>query len=80
MGRGYNLVERDERSYPQGDLARRTIGLTGDRGNYGIEAAYRDALAGRDGRALRQRIARGFYGRVAGAGHEDPVDGYDVAC
>lgn len=27
---------------------------------------------------MRQRIARGFYGRVAGAGHEDPVDGYDV--
>ena len=35
-------------------------------------------LAGRDGKALRQRIARGFYGRVAGGGHEDPEDGYDV--
>ena len=78
MGMVYNLVERDERIYPQGELARRTIGLTGDQGNYGIEEAYRDALAGRDGRAMRQRIARGFYGRVAGAGHEDPVDGYDV--
>ena len=78
MGMVYNLVERDERIYPQGELARRTIGLTGDRGNYGIEEAYRDALAGRHGRAMRQRIARGFYGRVAGAGHEDPVDGYDV--
>ena len=78
MGMVYNLVERDERIYPQGELARRTIGLTGDRGNYGIEEAYRDALAGRDGRAMRERIARGFYGRVAGAGHEDPVDGYDV--
>ena len=78
MGMVYNLVERDERIYPQGELARRTIGLTGDKGNYGIEEAYRDALAGRDGRAMRQRIARGFYGRVAGAGHEDPVDGYDI--
>ena len=74
MGMVYNLVERDERIYPQGELARRTIGLTGDRGNYGIEEAYRDALAGRDGRAMRQRIARGFYGRVAGAGHEDLLD------
>ena len=27
---------------------------------------------------MRQRIARGFYGRVAGGGHEDPEDGYDV--
>ncbi|WP_281525573.1 penicillin-binding protein [Alistipes dispar] len=78
MGMVYRLVERDERIYPQGELARRTIGLTGNKGNYGIEEAYRAELAGRDGRAVRQRIARGFYGRVAGAGHEDPEDGYDV--
>ena len=78
MGMVYRLVERDERIYPQGELARRTIGLTGDKGKYGIEEAYRAELAGRDGRAVRQRIARGFYGRVAGAGHEDPEDGYDV--
>lgn len=78
MGMVYTLVERDERIYPQGELARRTIGLTGDRGNYGIEEAYRKELAGKDGRALRQRIARGFYGRVAGAEHEEPEDGLDV--
>ena len=78
MGMVYRLIERDRRIYPQGELARRTIGLTGDKGNYGIEEAYREELAGRDGKALRQRIARGFYGRVAGAGHEDPVDGYDI--
>lgn len=78
MGMVYNLIERDERIYPQGELARRTIGLTGDQGNYGIETAYKGELAGRDGKAIRQRIARGFYGRVAGAGQEDPVDGYDV--
>ena len=78
MGMVYRLIERDERIYPQGELARRTIGLTGDKGNYGIEEAYREELAGRDGKALRQRIARGFYGRVAGGGHEEPVDGYDI--
>lgn len=77
MGMVYRLSERDQRIYPQGELARRTIGLTGDRGNYGIEAAYLEELSGRDGKALRQRIARGFYGRVAG-GHEDPVDGLNV--
>ena len=78
MGMVYRLVERDERIYPQGELARRTIGLIGDRGNYGIEEAYRSELAGRNGRAVQQRIARGFYGRVAGAGHEEPMDGCDV--
>ena len=58
MGMVYRLVERDQRIYPQGELARRTIGLTGDKGNYGIEEAYREELAGQDGKALRQRIAR----------------------
>ena len=77
MGMVYNLVRHDRRIYPQGELARRTIGLTGDRGNYGIEAVWRETLAGRDGRAVRQRIARGFSGRVVGSG-EDPVDGADV--
>ena len=50
MGMVYRLVERDQRIYPQGELARRTIGLTGDKGNYGIEEAYREELAGRDGK------------------------------
>lgn len=89
MGMVYRLVERDDRVYPQGELARRTIGDKGyigrpdDSGktlfgNYGIEDCYRRELSGRDGVAVRQRIARGFYGRVAGAGHEEPEDGLDV--
>lgn len=78
MGMVYRLVEQDERVYPQGELARRTIGKTSDRGNYGIEDSFREELSGRDGKALRQRIARGFSGRVVGAGHEDPEDGLDV--
>ena len=89
MGFVYRLERRDERIYPQGGLARRTIGdrgyygkanARGDTlfGNYGIEDSYRTELSGRDGRTKRQRIARGFSGRVAGAGHEDPVDGMDV--
>lgn len=78
MGMVYHIEERDQRIYPQGELARRTIGQVGDRGNYGIEAVCRDYLAGRDGKVLRQRIARGFSGRVAGGGGTDPVDGCDV--
>ncbi len=78
MGMVYSLIKRDERIYPQDRLARRTIGLLGDQGNYGIEVAYQKELAGRDGKAMRQRIARGFYGRVAGGDHQDPVDGFDL--
>ncbi|MCM1151249.1 MAG: transpeptidase family protein [Alistipes sp.] len=78
MGMTYRLIENDERIYPQGELARRTIGRSDEKGNYGIEDSYRGELEGRDGKALRQRIARGFYGRVASAGHQEPVDGFDV--
>lgn len=78
MGVVYQLEEYDQRIYPQGELARRTVGLTGDRGNYGIEEAYREELAGVDGQALRQRIARRFSGRVPGPAYQEPVDGCDV--
>ena len=77
MGMVYTLEKHDRRVYPQGELARRTIGLVGDRGEYGIEAIWREALTGRDGREVRQRIARGFSGRVAG--HEDNVEATDGA-
>lgn len=77
MGVVYRLVETAERIYPQGELARRTIGKKGDQGNYGIEDSYHSELSGRDGKAKRQRIARGFYGRVAGE-HVEPEDGFDV--
>ena len=77
MGVVYRLVEHAERVYPQGELARRTIGKKGDQGNYGIESSYHEELSGRDGKAKRQRIARGFSGRVAG-GHVEPEDGFDV--
>ncbi|MDE5962745.1 MAG: PASTA domain-containing protein, partial [Alistipes sp.] len=43
-----------------------------------LEEAYREELSGTDGRALRQRIARRFSGRVPGPAYKEPVDGYDV--
>ena len=78
MGMVYQLIDTDQRIYPQGDLARRTIGLIGNQGNYGIENAYREELTGTDGEALRQRIARRFSGRVSGSGYRQPVDGMDI--
>ncbi|MFR9661809.1 MAG: penicillin-binding transpeptidase domain-containing protein, partial [Rikenellaceae bacterium] len=80
MGMTYSLSESDERVYPQGELARRTIGkLMGERGSdYGIEKLCSLELSGQDGLVMRQRIARGFYGRVAGGEQQERVDGYDV--
>ncbi len=80
MGMTYNLTMRDERVYPQNRLGGRIIGkLQGDRGgDYGIEMVMSKELAGRDGKVLRQRIARGFYGRVVGGDNIEAEDGLDV--
>ncbi|MFR9566750.1 MAG: penicillin-binding transpeptidase domain-containing protein, partial [Rikenellaceae bacterium] len=80
LGMSYNLTKRDERIYPQGELAGRIIGkITGDKGvNYGIERVHSEHLAGRDGKVLRQRIARGFSGRVVGGEVVEAKDGDDV--
>ncbi len=79
MGMTYTLAEYDRRIYPQGDLARRTIGRTVHNGNdYGLEMVYADRLAGEDGFSIRQRIARGFSTRVAEAEHRAAVDGADL--
>lgn len=78
MGMTYNLVTLDQRVYPYGDLGRRTLGLVGDRGNYGIEAFYRTTLEGKNGRQVRQRIAPGFSTLVHSPENIDAEDGLDI--
>ncbi len=85
MGMVYRREDKDHRIYPQGELARRTIGKAGYmnkdsvwEGHYGIEGNYREELAGRNGVAKHQRIARGFSSRVVGSNYEAPEDGCDV--
>ncbi len=80
MGMTYNLTQSDERVYPQNGLGGRIIGkLQGDKGgDYGIEMVMSKELAGQDGKVKRQRIARGFYGRVVDGDNVDAVDGLDV--
>lgn len=78
LGMTFNLVTLDHRVYPYGELARRTLGLVGDKGNYGIEAIYREKLEGRNGRMVRQRIAPGFSSVVHSSENIDAEDGMDI--
>lgn len=79
MGMTYELAEYDRRIYPQGDLARRTIGRVTETGHdYGLEMVYADYLRGENGFSTRQRIARGFSTRVADGEHRAATDGADV--
>ena len=78
LGMTYRLETTDQRVYPYNELGRRTLGLIGDRGNYGIEAYYRDILDGKDGYNLRQRIAPGFSTVVHHKDNVDAEDGMDI--
>ena len=74
----YSTEDHDYRVYPQGDIALRTIGRMDPHRSYGIEAAFRDTLAGHDGKQLMQRIAGGYKTRVPDKKNVEAQDGYDV--
>ena len=71
------------REYPIGRIAERTIGYermkpdsTPD--GKGIEWAYRKYLNGKDGKILKQKIAKGQWKPIRDFNEVDPIDGYDV--
>ena len=78
MGVTFKKHILDQRVYPYGELGRRTLGLVGDKGNYGVEAIYRTSLEGKNGRVTRQRIAPGFSALVRSSDNIEAEDGYDI--
>ena len=74
----YSTEESDYRVYPQGNIALRTIGRLEHHRSYGIEYAFRDTLAGHDGKQLMQKITGGYKTRVADKNNVDAENGYDV--
>lgn len=88
LGVTYKRVDIDQRVYPYGEIARRTLGkVTANvskedkaqqRGQYGLENAYSEPLSGTIGTQLRQRIAPGFSTLVHSDESVDPVDGMDL--
>jgi cell division protein FtsI (penicillin-binding protein 3) len=71
------------REYPIGKIAERTIGYErikpdGTPDGKGIEWAYRNYLNGKDGKILKQKIAKGQWKPIRDLNEVDPIDGYDV--
>ena len=71
------------REYPIGRIAERTIGYErvkpdGTPDGKGIEWAYRKYLNGKDGKILKQKIAKGQWKPIRDLNEVDPIDGYDV--
>ncbi|REH00411.1 peptidoglycan D,D-transpeptidase FtsI family protein [Flavobacterium aquicola] len=79
---GIIVEQKTIREHPIGHIAERTIGyerkLTGYSDGKGIEWAYREFLNGKDGKILKQKIAKGQWKPIRDVNEVEPQDGYDV--
>jgi len=82
--KGGIIIEQETiREHPIGKIAERTVGYIGfdDKGNenpVGIEGAFEKYLEGKDGKILKQKIAKGQWKPIRDVNEIDPQDGYDI--
>ena len=82
--KGGMITEQETvRKHPIGEIAERTIGYDridedGIRVGKGIEWSFRKYLNGKDGKVLKQKIAKGQWKPIRDVNEVDPQDGYDV--
>jgi cell division protein FtsI (penicillin-binding protein 3) len=82
--KGGMIVQQETvREHPIGKIAERTIGYErktpeGIADGKGIEWAFRKYLNGKDGKVLKQKIAKGQWKPIRDINEVDPQDGYDV--
>lgn len=82
--KGGIIVEQETiREHPIGKIAERTIGYEritpdGKPDGKGIEWSFRKYLNGKDGKVLKQKIAKGQWKPIRDINEVDPQDGYDV--
>ncbi len=80
---GIITEQKTVREHPIGKIAERTIGYErktpeGSPDGKGIEWAYRNYLNGKDGKILKQKIAKGQWKPIRDVNEVEPQDGYDV--
>ncbi len=80
---GLITEQKTVREHPIGKIAERTIGYERQRPDgvfdgKGIEWAYRNYLNGKDGKILKQKIAKGQWKPIRDVNEVEPQDGYDV--
>ncbi len=79
---GIIVTQRTVREHPMGRIAERTIGnQRKDKPGYysvGLEGAFDEFLRGKEGRRLKQKIAKGQWKPVYDDNEVEPQDGYDV--
>jgi len=80
---GIIIEQKTVRKHPIGHIAERTIGYEkkmpgGYSDGKGIEWAYSKYLNGKDGKILKQKIAKGQWKPIRDVNEVEPQDGYDV--
>jgi cell division protein FtsI (penicillin-binding protein 3) len=80
---GLIVDQQTVRQHPIGKIAERTIGYerfdeNGKLRDAGIEGAFGNFLNGKDGKVLKQKIAKGQWKPIHDNNEVDPQDGYDV--
>jgi cell division protein FtsI (penicillin-binding protein 3) len=81
---GIITEQKTVRKHPIGEIAERTIGYerinpeTGKNEGKGIELAFSKYLNGKDGKILKQKIAKGQWKPIRDVNEVDPQDGYDI--
>ena len=80
---GIIVEQKTVREHPIGIIAERTIGYDrideyGLQKRVGIEGAFGKYLNGKDGKVLKQKIAKGQWKPIRDINEVDPQDGYDV--
>jgi cell division protein FtsI (penicillin-binding protein 3) len=79
---GIIVEQKTVREHPIGKIAERTIGYDriddGIVKRVGIEGAFGKYLNGKDGKVLKQKIAKGQWKPIRDINEVDPQDGYDV--
>ncbi len=80
---GIIIEQKTVRVHPIGQIAERTVGYDkineeGIRKQVGIEGAFGKYLNGKDGKILKQKIAKGQWKPIRDVNEVDPQDGYDV--
>ena len=80
---GMITEQKTVREHPIGKIAERTIGYerltpSGHSDGKGIEWSFRKYLNGKDGKILKQKIAKGQWKPIRDVNEVDPQDGFDV--
>ncbi len=80
---GLIIEQKTVREHPLGKIAERSVGYervdeNGYRTRVGLEGAFGEYLRGKEGKRLKQKIAKGQWKPVGQENIIEPKDGYDV--